>query len=163
MGCDRLYLFLILPPTCCLSCDSLICNFFMRAGALSFQRFLKGLLVMHLWSAVSIFHQKFSSERLVNLPTHLHDISEKTYASNNDYIPVMKLLGWVKAEGLLFRGNGRQSKKCSTLLSLLLGPGLFSPGWYDLSQESVPFPMCPYQTTFYFPIMIQMTVTRIII
>ena len=37
------------------------------------------------------------------------------------------------AEGLLFRGNCRQSKKRSTLLSLFLGPRLYFPGSYDIN------------------------------
>lgn len=33
-----------------------------------------------------------------------------------------------------------------------LGARIAFSSWYDLSQESMPFPLCPYQATFYFPI-----------
>ena len=51
-------------------------------------------------SVVSIFQQTFLSQSLVDLSIFLHDISKKkkkrqkptTYVSNNDHIPVMKLI-----------------------------------------------------------------------
>ena len=44
-----------------------------------------------------------------------------------------------------------------------MGPRLFFPGLYDLSKDSMPFPLLTYQTIFYFPIIILMTVASIII
>ena len=46
----------------------------------------------HLWSVMSVFHQTFQSERLVNLPTFSHDTSKDVYVSNNDHVSIVKLI-----------------------------------------------------------------------
>ena len=104
---------------------------------------------------------------LKDLSTYLH-FPTTLPKLNMCQIMIISLLwnkseSWVAAEHLLSRGNCRLSKKGITFLSLFMGPRLLFPGCSDITQDTMPFLLLPYQTIFFFPIMISMTVTCIII
>ena len=110
-----------------------------------------------LWPVASVFPKSIFIWKTC-WPTYIY--FSMAYAKEHMcQIMIVSLWGnssesWVTAGGLQFRGNCRQSRKWNTLLSLLVGPRLLFPGWYDLSKDSMLFPMLTYQTIFYFPIKI---------